>query len=90
MEPRTSFSRLSILLSMTSPLQTNGSRSKNTVIRSSQSLTSKGQNSPKKKTGVFIGAYATNPVNLEKASNLDRGLRAGELRHGRNYGRASA
>ena len=45
---------------------------------------------PKQKTGVFTGAYAVNPVNGEQNSDLDRGLRARGLRHGRDHGRARA
>ena len=44
----------------------------------------------KTKTGVFTGAYAINPVNDEKIPDLDRRLRAGELRHRRDHGRAGA
>ncbi len=44
----------------------------------------------KKKTGVFTGAYAINPVNGERDPHLDRRLRAGQLRHRRDHGRAGA
>ena len=44
----------------------------------------------KTKTGVFTGAYAVNPVNGEQIPDLDRRLRAGELRHRRDHGRAGA
>ena len=44
----------------------------------------------KEKTGVFTGAYAINPVNGREDSDLDRRLRAGQLRHRRNHGRAGA
>jgi hypothetical protein len=43
----------------------------------------------KEKTGVFTGAYAINPVNGEN-SDLDCRLRFGQLRHGRDHGRARA
>ncbi len=42
----------------------------------------------KKKTGVFTGAYAINPVNERADPDLDRRLRAGQLRHRRDHGRA--
>ena len=42
----------------------------------------------KKKTGVFTGAYAINPVNERADPDLDRRLRAGELRHRRDHGGA--
>ncbi len=40
----------------------------------------------KEKTGVFIGAYATNPVNGAGDPDLHRRLRAGRLRHRRDHG----
>ena len=40
------------------------------------------------KTGVFLGAYAVNPVNGETRAGLRRRLRAGRLRHRRDHGRA--
>jgi leucyl-tRNA synthetase len=42
----------------------------------------------KEKTGVFTGAYATNPVNGERDAGLHRRLRADGLRHRRDHGRA--
>ncbi len=42
----------------------------------------------KEKTGVFTGGYAINPVNGSKHPDLDRGLRADDLRHRRDHGRA--
>ncbi len=44
----------------------------------------------KDKTGVFTGAYATNPVNGERDPRLRRRLRADGLRHRRDHGRARA
>ena len=40
------------------------------------------------KTGVFLGAYATNPVNGELDPGVRRRLRAHGLRHRRHHGRA--
>ena len=40
------------------------------------------------KTGVFLGAYAVNPVNGEQRAGVRRRLRAGRLRHRRDHGRA--
>ena len=42
----------------------------------------------KEKTGVFIGAYATNPVTGGADPGLHRRLRAGRLRHRRDHGGA--
>ena len=42
----------------------------------------------KEKTGVFTGAYAINPANERKDSDLDRRLRSARLRHRRDHGRA--
>ena len=42
----------------------------------------------REKTGVFIGAYAINPMNQRAHPDLDRGLRAARLRHRRDHGRA--
>ncbi len=42
----------------------------------------------KEKTGVFTGSYAINPVNGAARSDLDRRLRADQLRHGCHHGRA--
>ena len=42
----------------------------------------------KEKTGVFTGAYATNPVNGEQHPGLHRRLRADGLRHRRDHGGA--
>ena len=44
----------------------------------------------KDKTGVFIGAYAINPGERRAHPDLDRGLRADDVRHGRDHGRARA
>ena len=44
----------------------------------------------KEKTGVFTGAYAINPANGREDPDLDRRLRARELRHRRDHGRAGA
>ena len=40
------------------------------------------------KTGVFLGAYAVNPVNGETRPGVGRRLRAGRLRHRRDHGGA--
>ena len=42
----------------------------------------------KDKTGVFTGATAVNPVNGRRDPDLDRRLRARDLRHGRDHGGA--
>ena len=42
----------------------------------------------KEKTGVFIGAYAVNPVNGEQGAGLHRRLRADRVRHRRDHGRS--
>ncbi len=42
----------------------------------------------KEKTGVFLGAYAVNPVNGRQGAGLHRRLRADRLRHRRDHGRA--
>ena len=44
----------------------------------------------KEKTGVFTGAYAINPGQRRKNSDLDCRLRSRQLRHGRDHGRARA
>ena len=44
----------------------------------------------KEKTGVFTGAYATNPANGEKIPDLDIRLCFNELWYRRYYGRASS
>ncbi len=45
---------------------------------------------PKDKTGVFTGAFAINPATNGTDPDLDRRLRARELRHRRDHGRARA
>ena len=44
----------------------------------------------REKTGVFIGAYAVNPMTERADPDLDRGLRAARLWDGRDHGRPRA
>ena len=56
--------------------------------RRRRSPTWSGRPKPRTKTGVFTGAYATNPVNGDADPGLHRRLRADGLRHRRDHGGA--
>ena len=83
-------SRRSIRSSNSSPRRSSRPRSKPIAKRPPRKSDLDRTELAKEKTGVFTGAYAINPVNGRAVPDLDRRLRAHQLRHRRDHGRARA
>ena len=85
---RTWCSRPSTRSSRSSRRRSSAPRSTPIATRRRARASSSARSCTKDKTGVFTGAYAVNPVNGKRDPDLDRRLRAHELRHRRDHGRA--
>ena len=85
---RSSCSRRSTRSSSRSPRPSSATPSARTSTPPASETEIERMSTEREKTGVFTGAYVTNLFNGERVPDLDRRLRARDLRHRRRHGRA--